>query len=174
MLYTKEEIQNWYWLPNTKVSFVQPMIVKFFMKYCSFAADSRLPLYFVPVLGETSVAYKGFETKKDKGSVPCITEESFLCTVHDYLMSIEKDDQAIDDLHNNFFEYVKVNSFNLWRCQITIEKSEYNGKLYFKSMLRYNDKDSYYPEYDDTEISAIESLIKKLVRKTIVPIVDKS
>lgn len=30
MLYTKEEIQNWYWMPNTKVSFVQPMIVNFF------------------------------------------------------------------------------------------------------------------------------------------------
>ena len=65
MLYTKEEIQNWYWMPNTKVSFVQPMIVKFFMKYCSFAADSRLPLYFVPVLSEPSVAYKGFETKNN-------------------------------------------------------------------------------------------------------------
>lgn len=174
MLYTKEEIQNWYWMPNTKVSFVQPMIVKFFMKYCSFAADSRLPLYFVPVLSEPSVAYKGFETKNDKGYVPCITEESFLCTVHDYLMSIEKDYQAIDDLHNNFFEYVKVNSFNLWRCELTIEKSEYNGKLYFKSRLIYNGNDSYYPEYDDTKISAIESLIKKLVRNTIIQIVDKS
>lgn len=173
MLYTKEEIQNWCWLPGTKIYFVQPMIVKFFMKYCSFAADSRLPLYFVPVLDETSVAYKGFDTKKDNNNVPCITEESFLCTVHDYLMSIEKDDQAIDDLHNDFFEYVKVNSFNLWRCEITIEKSEYNGKLYFKSRLWYNDKDSYYPEYDDTKISAIESLIKKLVRKTNIAILEK-
>ena len=106
--------------------------------------------------------------------MPCITEESFLCTVHDYLMSIKGDYQAIDDLHNDFCEYVKVNSFNLWRCEITIEKSEYNGKLYFKSRLIYNGNDSYYPEYDDTKISVIESLIKKLVRNTIIPIVDKS
>ena len=40
-------------------------------------------------------------------------------------------------------------------------------------MLRYNDKDSYYPEYDDTEISAIESLIKNLVRKTKIAILEK-
>ena len=74
---------------------------------------------------------------------------------------------------NDFFEYVKVNSFTLWSCELTIEKSEYNGKLYFKSMLRYNYKDSYYPEYDDTKISAIESLIKKLVRNTIIAILEK-
>lgn len=173
MLYTKEEIQNWYWLPGTKIYFVQPMIVKFFMKYCSFAADSRLPLYFVPVLSETSVAYKGFDTKNDKGYVPCITEEFFLDTVHDYLMSIQFDHQAIGDLHNDFFEYVNVNSFNLLRCEITIERDDYSDCLMFKSRLIYNDKESYYPEYNKTEILGIESLIKKLVRKTKIAILEK-
>lgn len=174
MLYNKEEIQKWCWMPGTKIYFVHPIIVKFFMKYCRFAVDSRLPLYFVPIFGETSTAYKGFETKNDNGYVPCITEEIFLDAVHDYLMRIKGDQQLMDELHYDFFEYINVNTFKTLRCEMKIGKDTNNDKLVFVSELKINDKLIYYTNYDDTEISAIENLIEKLVRKTKIAIVEKS